>query len=604
MKNSVAHNFHIPVMGTSFTIDTPLKVSKYGISSVISLVDDVLIEKMRKHYCKSFDEPYIEITDKHDDYRAKRITAYLNLINDLVKDNFINLKYAEFEEGSEIDKYFELLPENSILKQGYNEMINTVDHVERYVMQEQLRRKIIEGSIDVNIMTKLDKTNYKSKTQELPVAYNDAHAALRGYATSDLESAIILSAGMNPRLYAYMEEFQDFYPDENGSIKKKIILKVSDYRSALIQGKYLAKKGLWVSEYRIESGLNCGGHAFATEGHLLGPILEEFKNSKANLIASTFELFKSALIDKGRSYPQEALPLLITVQGGIGNASEHNFLLEHYDLDATGWGTPFLLVPETTNVDTETLSLLSKAKEEDLFLSEKSPLGVPFNAIKGNSKDLERQLLIAKNRPGSSCPKKFLALNREFTDVAICTASRQYQDLKIKELETKELKEVDHKSALKSIEAKECLCTGLATSSLVINKINTKSDGAGVSICPGPNLAYFSKVTSLKDMLSHIYGKIDSITSDERPNMFIKELTMYLDYLKDELEKTIQPLNNKKVKYFESFKQNLLNGVDYYKGLFAEMKEETQIAKEGIQSQLLRIENELKNVRLDSGVLT
>ena len=35
-------------MGTGFTIDTPLNVAKYGISSVVSLVDDLLIEKMRK----------------------------------------------------------------------------------------------------------------------------------------------------------------------------------------------------------------------------------------------------------------------------------------------------------------------------------------------------------------------------------------------------------------------------------------------------------------------------------------------------------------------------------------------------------------------------
>ena len=40
------HSFHIPVMGTGFTIDTPLKVARYGISSVISLVDDVLIEQV------------------------------------------------------------------------------------------------------------------------------------------------------------------------------------------------------------------------------------------------------------------------------------------------------------------------------------------------------------------------------------------------------------------------------------------------------------------------------------------------------------------------------------------------------------------------------
>jgi hypothetical protein len=81
-----------------------------------------------------------------------------------------------------------------------------------------------------------------------------------------------------------MENFDDFYPNENGEIKKKIILKVSDYSSALIQGKFLAKKGIWISEYRIESGLNCGGHAFATDGYLMGPILEEFKTNRQSLI--------------------------------------------------------------------------------------------------------------------------------------------------------------------------------------------------------------------------------------------------------------------------------------------------------------------------------
>ena len=37
------HTFHIPVMGTGFTLDTPLKVAHLGIDSVVSIVDDVLI---------------------------------------------------------------------------------------------------------------------------------------------------------------------------------------------------------------------------------------------------------------------------------------------------------------------------------------------------------------------------------------------------------------------------------------------------------------------------------------------------------------------------------------------------------------------------------
>jgi len=134
-------------------------------------------------------------------------------------------------------------------------------------MQNWLKENLFVGSINVNIMTKLDKINFNGK-KELSVEYNDAHAALRGFALSDLNSSIVLSAGINPGLYSYIANFEDFYPDENGFLKKRIILKVSDYRSALTQGKFLAKKGLWVSEYRIESGLNCGGHAFATHGYL------------------------------------------------------------------------------------------------------------------------------------------------------------------------------------------------------------------------------------------------------------------------------------------------------------------------------------------------
>ena len=82
------HSFHIPVLGTGFTVDTPAKVAHLGIDSVISLADDSLIEKMREIYSTKFDIPFQAITDKIDDFRAKRITAYLNLIDKIVKEKF------------------------------------------------------------------------------------------------------------------------------------------------------------------------------------------------------------------------------------------------------------------------------------------------------------------------------------------------------------------------------------------------------------------------------------------------------------------------------------------------------------------------------------
>ncbi|MFT4566164.1 MAG: hypothetical protein ACI9FN_001118, partial [Saprospiraceae bacterium] len=74
---SNAHSFHIPVMGIAYTIDTPLKVAPYGLDSVISLVDDILLERMRKMYCNEYDIPYDDILETEDDFRALRIPAYL-----------------------------------------------------------------------------------------------------------------------------------------------------------------------------------------------------------------------------------------------------------------------------------------------------------------------------------------------------------------------------------------------------------------------------------------------------------------------------------------------------------------------------------------------
>ena len=589
-------------MGIGFTIDTPLKVSKYGIDSVISLVDDILLEKLRKMYCDKFTRPYQEITNKIEDFRAKRITSYLNLINTLSQEKFDELKNASFVKIDDIKAYFQMLPEGLSIKQEFKKL--TASHFNIEDVKAWVNNKLTMGSIDVNIMTKVDKENYL-KGELLPSIYNDAHAALRGFAESDLESAVILSAGMNPRLYAYIEEFDDFYPDVNGNIKKKIILKVSDYRSALIQGKFLAKKGIWISEYRIESGLNCGGHAFATDGYLMGPILSEFKNKRLELGQDVYAILKTALGNKNRVIPTESLPIKLSAQGGVGTSNEHQFLLNHYNVDSVGWGTPFLLVPETTNVDKNTLDQLVEAKEDDLYLSGISPLGVPFNSLRGNTKDVERLAKIADGKPGSSCPRQFVKLNKDFTDKAICVASRQYQILKIKELDDQNLSSVAHQKKYDGIVEKACTCVGLGTSALLVNDLNTKIEGAGVSACPGPNMAYFSKIMTLKEMVDHIYGRANVMSRTDRPNMFINEINIYIDYLKNKIDEAKEAMTSKQEKYLLAFTNNLNDGINYYHDLFTDFKDKFEETKSNIFSDLedcrealnllhLKIENQAK----------
>lgn len=585
-QDKTPHTFHIPVMGTGFTIDTPLKVAKYGISSAISLVDDVLIEQMRKLHCERCGEPYVAINSHDEDARARRITAYLNLLDRLIHKQVAALQASPFQSGSEITRYYEMLPKTP-QKQLYQDMLATKDLKRKIELQNTLRQFAVPGSIDVNIMTKLDCDHYLDGIKQ-PPQFSDALAALRGYANSTLNSAIIFSAGFNPRLYGYISSFNDFLPDEKGKLKKRIVLKVSDYRSASIQGKYLAKRGIWVSEYRIESALNCGGHAFANDGSLLGTILKEFKEKRDELITTLHGFYCKALASNNKYCVKEPLQTFITAQGGVGTNEEHTFLLEQYNLDAVGWGTPFLLVPEGINVDDAHLQKLVTATEKEVYLSDSSPLGIPFWNLSTTTSEENRRAKVKLGNPGSACPRKFAKINTEFTDQPICTASRAYQKLKLLHLQsegwtTKQLLIIKEK-----ILSKACICYDLAGSATKKYGIDKN---AKTAVCPGPNIVNFSKIATLEEMLSHIYGRISLLSNSDRPYLFIKELMISIEHLKNEAATSLQGFTTRTHDKLCEIKTNIANGIEYYQQLATKLLKEQQ---EGFVNALERLKNELE----------
>lgn len=594
MPNQNVHTFHIPVLGLAFSIDTPLRVARYGIASVISIVDDMLIERMREHYSNLYGKPYTAINPKEEDHRAKRITAYLNLVNQVVHEQTARLKTSAFEQGSEIVKYFEMLAEHSPLKALYNRWATAHDAAQRAHLEEELRSRIVPGAIDVNIMTKLDKVNNTTDGSEPLPDSSDAVAALRGFVRSELDSSVVLSAGLNPRLFSYMERCPEFLPGPDGASPKRIILKVSDFRSASIQGKMLAKKGIWISEYRIESGLNCGGHAFATDGILLGPILQEFKDKRTSLNGELHALYCAALREKGWTAPAEPMPVRITVQGGIGTTAEDEFLRDFFELDGTGWGSPFLLVPEATNVDDLTRSKLAGASREDYYISDASPLGIAFNNIRGSSSEEQILRRVEDGKPGSPCTKKYLVSNTEFTKEPICTASRQYQSLKIEQLQGMDLPAEDLAFKIQKVVEKTCLCEDLAASPFVGKEEPGKRNSHAVAICPGPNLAYFSRIATLEEMVGHIYGRFQLITVSDRPSLFINELRLYIDFLKNEIGKKLDSLTVNEHRYLTTFRKNLQGGIEYYRLLVPKLVRETERYREIVWTQLQELELELE----------
>ncbi|NQT88213.1 hypothetical protein HQ560_15705 [bacterium] len=557
---------------------------------MISLVDDVLIEQMRKCHCDRIGEPYEAIADRDADPRARRITAYLNLLDRLVREQVVELQASPFEPGSEITRYFDLLPETA-LKQAYRDMQAEADPAAKARMQDALRPLAVPGAIDVNIMTKLDQDVWRNGEKREPEA-RDALAALRGFALSTVRSSMVFSAGLNQRLFRYAAEFEDFFPDASGFPKKGIILKVSDFRSAQVQGRFLAKLGLWVSEYRIESGLNCGGHAFATKGFLMGPILDEFRESRVEMFAKLRDICIAARRKAGRpeSVPPEPR---ITAQGGISTPVENECLLKHYEVDGTGWGTPFLLVPEVVTIDDEHLEKLRVAGDDDIALTDASPLGVPFWNLLTSASEQTRLQRIAEGRPGVACRKSYVLNNTEVTDKPVCVASRTYQKGKLAALDAADMPEAERQAAKQAVVDKDCICHQLGDGAVRVHGILPDTTPA---LCPGPNIAGFSRISTFSEMVDYIYGRLSGTLLDpDRPHMFVTELRIYVERLRKEVEEASAKLPANMRKYYNEFKENLLSGVESYQRLAQEFLAD---AKAGFLGDLAKLVGELEQIAM------
>ncbi len=99
-------------------------------------------------------------------------------------------------------------------------------------------------------------------------------------------------------------------------------------------------------------------------------------------------------------------------------------------------------------------------------------------------------------------------------------------------------------------------------------------------------MAYFSKVLSLKEMTDHIYGRTNVIERTDRPHMFIKELNIYINFLKTKIDDARDSMQNKQEKQLLSFVKNLKDGISYYNNLFNNLKDKFEDTKSGILNEL------------------
>ena len=140
--------------------------------------------------------------------------------------------------------------------------------------------------------------------------------------------------------------------------------------------------------------------------------------------------------------------------------------------------------------------------------------------------------------------------------------------------------------------AKSCICHDLGGGATRKHGIDPQATPA---ICSGPNIANFSRIATLEEMVGHIYGRLSLLTSSNRPHMFISELKINIEHLRKELEKFSLRLSPRTPKYFEEFRANMLTGIEYYRKVAEEFIEEQ---KTRFLSELKRLQEEIESIPL------
>jgi hypothetical protein len=92
------------------------------------------------------------------------------------------------------------------------------------------------------------------------------------------------------------------------------------------------------------------------------------------------------------------------------------------------------------------------------------------------------------------------------------------------------------------------------------------------------------------------------IKRNDRPNFFVKELSLYVDYLKNLINDLSISSPEAEIKKIQSFRKNLMEGVAYYKELFLKHVGRKEGIKKKDIEELHKMEEEISNLALEQTV--
>ncbi len=105
-------------------------------------------------------------------------------------------------------------------------------------------------------------------------------------------------------------------------------------------------------------------------------------------------------------------------------------------------------------------------------------------------------------------------------------------------------------------------------------------------------------------MVDHIYGRRNVMDGfKKRPHLFINELRLYIQYLRDCFNQLSGMIKDKELVYWTEFKENLLKGIEYYKSIAGCLIEEVNGRRQEFLADLASAEEELRKIFIPSPAL-
>ncbi len=142
-----------------------------------------------------------------------------------------------------------------------------------------------------------------------------------------------------------------------------------------------------------------------------------------------------------------------------------------------------------------------------------------------------------QGHPGSSCPRGYLASNTELSEAADL---HRVARVPARQARTRSASRspppADTTDRARPRRLRQDLHLPPPRQRRARRARHRRSPGLPVAVCPGPNLAWFDREYTLREMVDHIYGRGESLVPASRPHCLAKELEMFVDHFAKQVE--------------------------------------------------------------------